>query len=354
MSACKATAASTTPSSTASNSSGHSRVTRFTGGAFEQAMAAFAPTLPLAVAFSGGADSTALLAACAARWPGQVRAFHVHHGLQAAADDFERQCEVLCGRLGVPLCVLRVDARHASGESPEGVARQFRYQALAELAQMTRSDDVASVVNSIALAHHADDQVETLLLALSRGAGLPGLSAMPAQALRDGLTLYRPLLSVPAADIRRWLAAQGLAWVDDPSNGDVRYTRNRIRAQLLPALEQAFAQFRSTFARSAAHAAEAQTLLIELAALDLAGVGQPPRIDALQRLSRARQANVLRHWLMQAHRCAPSAAQLAQLLDQIDACRTRGHRIHLKVANGFVRREAKELHWYNAAPSPKD
>ncbi len=314
--------------------------------AVDRAVAAFQPQLPLAVGFSGGADSTALLAACAARWPGQVRAFHVHHGLQAAADDFERHCRAVCERLGVPLAVRRVDARHAPGESPEDAARRARYDALAGLAVEGEG------VPSLALAHHADDQVETLLLALSRGAGLPGLAAMPAQVVRNGLTLYRPLLAVSAADIRAWLAAQALPWIDDPSNADTRFTRNRIRTRLLPALAQAFPQFRTTFARSAAHAAQAQALLAELAAQDLADVGEPPRIAALQRLSRPRQANVLRHWLARSHGGAPNAAQLEQLLSQIAACTTRGHRIRLKVAGGFVLREGDTLRWYNAPPSP--
>ena len=319
--------------------------------AFERAIAAFEPAhWPLAVGFSGGADSTALLAACASRWPGQVVAFHVHHGLQAAADDFERHCGVVCKRLGVPLVVHRVDARHAPGDSPEDTARRARYEAFAVMA---RGDAQRPAISSIGLGHHADDQVETLLLALSRGAGLPGLSAMPAHAERNGLNLYRPLLAVPAADIRAWLAQRDLPWIEDPSNGDARYTRNRIRAVLLPALEQAFPQFRATFARSASHAAQAQQLLAELAVQDLDAVGEPPVIKALQALSRARQANVLRHWLMQAHGCAPSAAQLDQLLAQLRACTTRGHHIHLKVAGGFAERKGDRLHWYNAPPSPK-
>jgi tRNA(Ile)-lysidine synthase len=319
--------------------------------AFERAMAAFEPAhWPLAVGFSGGADSTALLAACEARWPGQVVAFHVHHGLQAGADDFERHCCAVCERLGVPLVVHRVDARHAPGDSPEDAARRARYEAFAEMA---RGGGAAAAVKSVALGHHADDQVETLLLALSRGAGLPGMAAMPAHAQRNGLDLYRPLLSVAGADIREWLAAQELPWIEDPTNGDARYTRNRIRAGLLPALAQAFPQFRATFARSIGHAAQAQELLGELAAQDLKAVGDPPRIAALQALSRARQANVLRHWLMRAHACAPSAAQLDQLLDQVRACTTRGHRIHIKVGAGLAERQGDFLHWYNAPPSPK-
>lgn len=317
---------------------------------FDQAIAAFAPALPLAVGFSGGADSTALLAACAARWPGELTAFHVHHGLQDAADGFERHCAAVCARLGVPLRVLRIDARHAPGESPEDAARRARYEAFSALSRM---EPAQPAIKSIALAHHADDQVETLLLALSRGAGLPGLAAMPARAEREGLTIHRPLLRVTAAEIRAWLAAQDLRWIDDPSNLDARYTRNRIRALLLPALAQTFPQFHATFARSAAHAAQAQTLLAELAAQDLAVIGQPPRIAALQGLSAARQANVLRHWLAQTHGGAPSAAQLDELLRQIEACSTRGHRIHLKVGAGHLLREGEVLRWYNFPPSPE-
>lgn len=319
--------------------------------AFERAIAAFEPAQwPLAVGFSGGADSTALLAACALRWPGQVVAFHVHHGLQAAADGFEQHCRSTCERLGVPLIVHSVDARHAQGESPEDAARRARYAAFAAMA---RSGESGAAVRSVALGHHADDQVETLLLALSRGAGLPGLAAMPAHAQRNGLDIYRPLLGVAGAEIREWLASRDLQWIEDPTNDDARYTRNRIRSVLLPALEQAFPQFRATFARSVGHAAQARQLLNELAVQDLESVGSPPRIATLQTLTRARQANLLRHWLMQSHGCAPSAAQLDQLLDQVRACVTRGHRIHLKVAAGFVERKGDFLHWYNAPPSPK-
>lgn len=319
--------------------------------AFERAMAAFEPAhWPLAVGFSGGADSTALLAACASRWPGQVVAFHVHHGLQSAADDFELHCLTVCERLGVPLVVHRVDARHAPGDSPEDAARRARYEAFAAMARM---EGASAAVKSIALGHHADDQVETLLLALSRGAGLPGLAAMPTQMQRNGLDIHRPLLAVPGGEIREWLVGRHLPWIEDPTNGDERYTRNRIRAVLLPALAQAFPQFRATFARSIGHAAQAQQLLGELAAQDLETVGTPPRIATLQTLSRARQANALRHWLMHSHGCAPSAAQLDQLLEQVRACTTRGHRIHLKVGAGFAERQGDFLHWYNAPPSPK-
>ena len=189
--------------------------------------------------------------------------------------------------------------------------------------------------------------IVTLLLALSRGAGVAGLASMPAHWRAAGLHWYRPLLQVPGAHVRDWLRARGQDWVEDPSNQNPQYTRNRIRAQLLPALEAAFPAFRDTFARSAAHAAQASELLQELAAQDLAQVGCPPRIAALQQLGRARQANVLRHWLRQAHHTTPSAAQLQALLLQLDACRTRGHQIHLKAGRGMVVRDGDGLRWYN-------
>jgi tRNA(Ile)-lysidine synthase len=312
-------------------------------GAANPALAALADfsaplSWPLAIAYSGGADSTALLLAACAWRPGQVSAIHVHHGLQAAADSFAAHCSAVCVGLGVPLHIARVDARHQSGQSPEDAARNARYSALADGAR-------ALGLPAVLLGQHADDQVETLLLALSRGAGLAGLSAMPATFERSGMLFARPLLEVPAASLRAWLLAQDHIFVEDPSNTDERYTRNLIRARLLPALHEAFPAFRSTFARSAAHAAQAQSLLDEVAAQDLALIGQPPPIAALQALSRPRQANVLRHWLRMAHGATPSTAQLAQLLDQIAACSTRGHHIHLKVATGHVQRVQGHLQW---------
>lgn len=300
-----------------------------------QALRAAQPPLPLAVAYSGGADSSALLHAAVRLWPGQVLALHIHHGLQAAADDFEAHCQQVCASLQVPLFSLRVQARHDKGQSPEEAARRARYAALADA---VTNMPAAQRPRSMALAQHADDQVETMLLALSRGAGLPGLAAMPAVWQAAGLHWCRPFLHIAGADLRAWLQQQGLGWVEDPTNQDARYTRNRIRHALLPALEAVFPSFRSTFARSAAHCAQAQTLLEEMAVSDLQAIGLPPRIAALQALSPTRQSNVLRHWLGQHCGTQASQTQLAELQKQIAACSTRGHRIELKVGAGLVRR----------------
>jgi len=320
--------------------------------------------LPVAVAFSGGADSTALLLTLARQYPGQVQAIHIHHGLQAAANDFAAHCAAFCTALGVPLSVVHVDANAATGQSPEDAARRARYTALSrKVIDINNAINTSSsqqyhgqiAIKSIAIAQHADDQIETLLLALSRGAGLPGLSSMPAQWQREGIAFVRPLLGLTADEIRNWLASQGLTarhpgsahigqgWVEDPTNLDTKFTRNRIRHDLIPALEKAFPQFRKTFARSAAHAAAAQYLLGQVAIEDIAKTGNPPRIVGLQSLSSERQANALRHWLKTTHQASPSTAQLAELQSQIANCTDRGKQLHIKVANGYVERSGDVL-----------
>jgi tRNA(Ile)-lysidine synthase len=250
----------------------------------------------------------------------------------------------LCEQFNVPLVLCKVNAKNEAGQSPEDAARKARYAALSEAVHAHLD---LQGVKDVAVAQHADDQVETLLLALSRGAGLPGLASMPAQWTRDGLQWHRPFLSVPGANLREYLVEAQVGWVEDPTNQDEQFTRNRIRAQLLPALDRAFPQFRDTFARSAAHAAEAQEILDEVAATDLQGVLARgfPSIKALQSLSSARQSLVLRHWLKTAHQTTPSTVQLAELLSQISACTTRGHQMHLKVGRGFVRRDEAVLVW---------
>ncbi|MBU1359148.1 MAG: tRNA lysidine(34) synthetase TilS [Gammaproteobacteria bacterium] len=297
------------------------------------------------MAYSGGADSTALLLAAASQWPGKVHALHVHHGLQHAADEFEDHCSAVCAKLGVPLHVAHVDARHGPGESPEDAARRARYETLAALGK-------THGLQHVALAQHADDQVETMLIALGRGAGLDGLAGMPRQMVRHGIHFHRPLLDVHGTVLRTWIAASGTAYVDDPTNSDHRYTRNRIREQVLPTLMAALPQFRETFARTARNAARASRLMAEIAAEDLARVGSPPALAALRSMPRERLANVLRHWLKRDHFAMPSEAQLEQLIGQIEACETRGHRIQLKVASGYLQREGDVLRWYNSRPSP--
>lgn len=306
----------------------------------ERLQAALAPwdalAGPLGVACSGGADSVALLLAAHRRWPGKVAAMHVNHGLQAAAAAFEQGVTATCANLGVPLHTRRVVAGHAAGESPEDAARQARYQALTALA---KTHGIAAVL----LAQHADDQAETVLLALSRGSGVSGLAAMPAQMERHGVRFVRPWLGLRSADLRAWLQAQGQGWCEDPSNQDQRYTRNRLRHSVLPVLDTQFPGFVSCVARSAAHCAQADGLLDELAQIDLSATGAPPALAGLQALSDARLANALRHWLRAEAGLAPSTTQLRELMAQIRDCRTRAHHIDIKVGAGRVQRQGSHL-----------
>lgn len=318
----------------------------------EQAIAAFNPPLPLLVGFSAGADSTALLLACANKWPGLVKAVHIHHGLQEAADDFVVQARQFCEQHHIVLHIVYLNAKHGSGQSPEEVARRKRYAAIDKAVQELE-------VASVALAQHQDDQIETFVLALSRGAGLPGLSAMPMQWTRPGLNLdptsqnsiqvpfYRPLLKTSKQAILQYLEQHNTHFIEDPSNTDIQFTRNKIRHCVTPALAQAFPQYRDTFQRSIEHIVQAQSLIEELAQQDLMQVGQPPKIQELQQLSHNRMANVLRYWLKIQFRVSPSAAQLQELMRQIARCTTRGHQINIKIANGNLERQGQALHWYN-------
>lgn len=347
----------------------------------EQAVAAFNPPLPLLVGFSAGADSTALLLACAKKWPGLVKAVHIHHGLQEAADDFVIQAQQFCEQQKIPLHIVYLNAKHGSGQSPEEVARRKRYAAIDQAVQELE-------VASVALAQHLDDQIETFVLALSRGAGLPGLSAMPMQWSRPGASLgqnpdsgsdpslasatvfkanhgrakslpkhyslepiqvpfYRPLLKTSKQAILQYLKQQNTLFIEDPTNTDIQFTRNKIRHCVTPALEQAFPQYRDTFQRSIEHIVQAQRLIDELAQQDLFKVGLPPVIQELQQLSPDRLANVLRYWLKNQFRVSPSAVQLQELMRQIARCTTRGHQINIKIANGNLERQGQALHWYN-------
>jgi tRNA(Ile)-lysidine synthase len=333
-----------------------------------------ADSKPHVVAYSGGADSTALLLMALEAAPGQVSAVHVHHGLQAAADDFAAHCEAFCAARNVPIAVIKVNAHAAAGQSPEDAARKARYAAVAEhvlkqnaaYPHTNTAQDATEFIATratVLLAQHADDQVETMLLALSRGAGVDGLAAMAERFERLGVRWARPFLgetmSMGAQQIRSWLAERGLkerepgspnvgqGWVEDPSNLSLDFTRNRIRAQLLPALAQVFPQYRDTFARSARNMAQAGLLLAQ-AAIDLeAIVGSPPKIKALQTLSREQQTNVLRYWLKTQHHTMGSHAQMTELLNQIADCTTRGHRIRMKLGGGWVVREGDALGFAN-------
>lgn len=267
------------------------------------------------VALSGGLDSTVLLEAMARlrdAWPaGKLRAIHVHHGLHADADAWVRNCEARCARLGVPLAVRRVDARPARGESPEARAREVRYAALA--AELAPGEVLLT-------AHHADDQLETVLIQLLRGAGVAGLAAMPADAPLGSGRHRRPLLGFTRAALRDWAAAEGLAgWVEDPANEALRFARNHLRSEVLPAVRAHWPGAAVAVSRSARHCAEAAGLLDELAATDAAACaeGDALVVSALRRLSPARGRNLARWQLRRLGLAVPDERRLATLLGQV-------------------------------------
>lgn len=252
------------------------------------------------VAFSGGLDSTVLLHLLAELGRRQelppVTALHVHHGLQPAAEAWPAHCARVCAGLGIPLRVLEVQV--APGASLEAAARRARYEAFAE---------VLGEGELLLTAQHRDDQAETLLFRLLRGAGVQGLAGMPVRRSLGPGTLLRPLLGVGRARLEAWARQQGLAWVEDPSNADAGFDRNFLRHAILPVLRQRWPAADASLARAAGHLDEARALLDELAMEDLQAAGGPHVFDwlalpslalaGLRGLSPARQRNLLRHWL---------------------------------------------------------
>lgn len=271
------------------------------------------PGSRIVVGLSGGVDSMTLLSALAELAPGMrfsLRALHVNHGISANAPRWARFCAECCSRLNIPLTVEQVSIGRHRAQGLEGAARRARYEAYA-----------GADADFIALAHHRDDQAETLLIQLLRGAGPQGLAGMPVQRPLQGSSavIIRPLLAIARADIEAWARGRGLQWVEDESNDDIARQRNFIRHRVLPLIERQFPAARATAARTAAHLAEAGALLGELARLDLAALGATTGIEVsgLRRLGAMRAKNALRMLLRMRTVPAPSAAQLDELFRQL-------------------------------------
>jgi tRNA(Ile)-lysidine synthase len=266
------------------------------------------PGARLCLAFSGGRDSTALLSALAAlrsRAGFELRAVHVNHQLQPGAAAWASAALAMATRLRVPARVLKVRVA-TRGASIEASARAARYHALRE--QLGSGEWLLT-------AHHQEDQLETLLLQLLRGAGLAGLAAMPAALSFGRGRLLRPLLTVSRAALADYARRQRLAWAEDSSNQDPRFDRNFLRATVLPPLLQRWPAAATTVSRAAAHLAEAQGLLEQQAdrQLEPLQAGNALSIRALRRLEAAEQRNVLRRWFKRLALPAPDTARLTEL-----------------------------------------
>lgn len=280
------------------------------------------PAGVVAVAYSGGRDSTALLHATlrsSAPLGLAVVALHVHHGLQPHADAWLDHCDATCRRWAAQGVRLTFAATRLAGLPPRGAsieawARRGRYDAL-------RSMALEHDARLVLLAQHRRDQAETFLLQALRGAGPAGLAAMPHLVERDGIVWARPWLDRTREAIEAYVARHRLAFVDDTSNADPRFARNRLRQAVWPVLAAAFPHAEAALAAAAERAGAADAALDELAALDLGQVAAPTglAIAAWRQLSPARRANVLRAWLRDITGRAPSTTLLRRLLDEADA-----------------------------------
>ncbi len=282
-----------------------------------QALAGPLEGLKFCLAYSGGMDSCALLHGLAEvrrRASFRLRAVHVNHQLQPQAADWARAARSTARGLDVPCRVLTVRVDPARGESLEAAARDARYQALR---QELRPGEL------LLTAHHEDDQLETVLLALMRGSGVRGLRAMEASSSFGQTKLLRPLLGVSREHLQAYLERHAVAWSQDPSNDDRRFDRNYLRHVVVPALRERWPAAAASASRSAAHLAEADALLEELAQQSLRGArdGRALQISVLRRLAEPARRNVLRRWIASLRLPLPDQARLRELAGPLLAAR---------------------------------
>ena len=285
---------------------------------FQSDVSADAGRLNLVIALSGGLDSVVLLT-MASRWQqlagGNVRAVYIDHQLQSQSGEWGEHCASLCKPLNVPFSVQKVSVDLQSGLSPEASARDARYLAFEHLIE---TDEL------LCTAHHADDQAETLLLQLFRGAGVKGLGGMPEYRRLGRGYLVRPLLSLSRDTLARYADDNQLLWREDPSNTDTRYDRNFVRHELIPVIASRWPGVSGSLTRTASHCRDAVSVVNDQAAFDLYGTGSETSsvlaLEQLQSLSVVRCKNALRYWINNNGFLAPSQAQLEQILrDLIDA-----------------------------------
>lgn len=298
--------------------------------------------LRLCLALSGGLDSIALLqllvqwrARQSAARRVELRAIHIDHQLRPASTMWAQHCRAVAREAGIACTVVRVTVPQRRGESLEAAARDARYAALA--ARLRPNEWLVT-------AHHLDDQLETLLLQLMRGAGVAGLAGMAALA-GEPLRLWRPLLEVSRAELSRWLQVRGGRWIEDDSNLDERFDRNYLRHRVVPLLQARWPAASKTAARSAAHLGEARELLQALAEIDAAPVIEAGvvSIAALQQLDDARQRNLLRHWIASQGLTMPDAVHLERIRVELPAARADAQPI-VRWEGGEVRRFRQRLH----------
>jgi tRNA(Ile)-lysidine synthase len=279
----------------------------------------------MAIAYSGGLDSSVLLHLCAnfaKKYATYLIVFHIHHGISANADKWAEHCQQECKKLGLPFEAAYVQLERTSAEGVEATARKKRYAALGELCRRHQIDMVLT-------AHHQDDQAETMLLQLLRGTGVPGLCGMQQCHVAEGLLgsptllLARPLLECTRVELENYAAEHQISHIDDESNIDVFFKRNALRHQIMPILAQHFPGYQTRFSRTAHHAQSALYLLEQLAEQDYlscvsSSITQSDlNVTQLEKLPDARIDNVLRYWLATHHVKMPATARLAEMRKQL-------------------------------------
>ena len=305
------------------------------------------PFRRLLVGFSGGLDSTVLLHRLML-WREQepdveLRAIHIHHGLSPHADSWVAHCEALCAAWQIPLLVERVTL-HDEGLGTEAQARKARYAAFTHHLQPGEA---------LVTAQHLDDQCETFLLALKRGSGPAGLSAMPAQASFADSVQLRPLLDEARASLLNWAQQHGLHWIEDESNQDDAYDRNFLRLRVVPQLIQRWPHFAQATARSAALCAEQEQLLDELLADELSaliGDTGAMQIVPLLTMSAVRRAALIRRWLAVNGALMPSRSMVNRIWEEVVQAREDASPI-LKLGEGEIRRFRHALWWVKSHAS---
>ena len=295
------------------------------------------PRPHVAVAFSGGIDSTVLadMLARQRRKFASLRLMHVDHGLQAASADWSQHCARFARSMRLPFVSLKARISRQSGASPEAAARDARY---AQLAHALKPGEV------LVTAQHRDDQVETLLLQLFRGAGVPGLAAMPPIADFGPGRIARPLLEVSRAEIEQYAQRRRLNWIEDPTNALVRFDRNFLRHRVLPGIRARWKGVDEAVARSARHMAEAAGLLEAVARsdLDACADGAGLNVAALRALPAPRRRNALRAFILRAGLEAPSAAKLREMSAPLLVARADAQPV-VEFTGGALRRRGGRL-----------
>ncbi len=287
------------------------------------------------VALSGGRDSVALLHALVeAGWAPRLTALHVHHGLSARADDWAAFCVRLGETLGVPVRIARVRVE-TRGEGLEAAARAARYEAFA-----------ACGTKVLLLAHHRDDQAETLLFNLLRGCGIAGAAAMPAERSWAGVRFLRPLLRVGRAEVDAYAEERRLRWIEDESNADRSLSRNYLRHEIFPLLEARFPGAAERLAAASARFAEADVLLGEQAAQDWQRLarGEALPLASLAGMGPERVANLLRWRLRQLGWQPPGAPRLAEFVRQLRTA-APGKRPEISLPGGVMAVRRRVLRW---------